>query len=413
MPTFPHFPVSRFLTFLYLMLFKLGLLVNLSYYEAYFNTVSCLSTNFTAFSHYSLTQGLLLYQIALHGGFLFFQRTLPHRILILSANVSVLESLSQLANFWIAFFLANGLFFNRLMYLENSGLNGSLLKGVLLDSETSFFVNWRLSKRNIPTKVRHFAVAVRNAFQAGSLFLYLYTIDAWIRFQPHFRAIGAGPLAFLVFHLNGTLFYLTMRFVFEVYYLIASISMILAVIGYYRHSQMWAFLRRSSLPLKVKFPLFLRHTHAYIAFLTDFNHIYGRALFAFFLYAFPNNATLLMVLLLDSTKSASFQMVACFLVLGEFIFIFGVHLHAVQNTLHFHRPVKYWRRFPAKGTEREKVSVRLKLQLAVYLETFLTNNMYYISFGKYGSISYASYRKVCRPRLKGKIVHKVRYSILI
>ncbi len=146
---------------------------------------------------------------------------------------------------------------------------------------------------------------------------------------------------------------------------------------------------------------FLARNTAYICLLGDSNRLYGTATFRFFLVAYPQNAYMLMSLLLEgggddaqTNRSSSFKVALVVLLVQQQMIIFLMHVFSVQLATAVHRPVRPMTAlFLGSLQSNLKFSFRIRLKMAAYLQHFNTDNRYGLSYGKVGSVTYASFGK--------------------
>lgn len=144
---------------------------------------------------------------------------------------------------------------------------------------------------------------------------------------------------------------------------------------------------------------FFARNSAFIRLQGDVSRLYGMATFRFFLVAYPQNAYLLMCLLLDEglqekQRSTSFKVGTSMLLVQQLIIILLVHVFAARQATTVHRPVK-----PMNGLFMDSLkshlqfSFRMRLKMAAYLQNFNVTNRYGLAYGKMGSVTYSSFGK--------------------
>ena len=148
---------------------------------------------------------------------------------------------------------------------------------------------------------------------------------------------------------------------------------------------------------------FLAQNAAYIRLLGDSNRLYGTAVFRFFLVAYPQNAHLLMSLLLEgredgdvqqTKRSTSFKATVIVLLAQQQMIIFLMHVFSVQLATSVHKPVQPMTAlFLGSLQSNLKFSFRIRLKMAAYLQHFNTDNRYGLSYGKVGAVTYSSFGK--------------------
>ncbi len=147
---------------------------------------------------------------------------------------------------------------------------------------------------------------------------------------------------------------------------------------------------------------FFAKNTAYIRLLGDVSRLYGTATFRFFLVAYPQNAHLLMCLLLEEEegvggrqRSTTFKVGIATLLAQQLIIILLVHIFSARLATAVHRPVRPVNGLFMLGSLKDshglRFSFRARLKMAAYLAHFNVVNRYGLTYGRVSAVTYASF----------------------
>lgn len=143
----------------------------------------------------------------------------------------------------------------------------------------------------------------------------------------------------------------------------------------------------------------------YLTLLDNSNRLFGPATFRFFLVAYPENAHLLMFMLMgksrsegQNSRSGSLTFGLSILIFEQFFVMFAVHIFSARMAISFHKPVKPLTTIFLAGSGNLKTnwvnkftSIRARLRLALYIQALNVLNRYGLRYGKVGAVTYVSF----------------------
>ena len=133
-----------------------------------------------------------------------------------------------------------------------------------------------------------------------------------------------------------------------------------------------------------------------LSFLADVNRLYGTAIAVFLLLQCPLNGLLAVALLSSdsesrrrSTLSGDLLALAYTVLSLQWLFIFIIHFFCIKVSKQLHSPAKRMLRLFVRSRGVYRVTERLKM--VAYFEQFHTKNVFTVTYGRFGKITYESF----------------------
>lgn len=215
-----------------------------------------------------------------------------------------------------------------------------------------------------------------------------------------------SALAYLSFLLFG-FYYAVMTRVFQELVLTYGILVIiLCYVFAVKLQQIYDHLRTGKLAFfsELRLRLHLRYNADCLVFLSDFNRLYGRALWAVFLVIYPENATNWIAVMKLAKKSGgnyqgsdklsplvkySLYLMAVFI----FFILKLVHYRTVVLTKRMYSSAKYLNSVAVHSKSIQDAKIRLKLERTISL-FYSQDRPHTVTYGRHGNMSKASFGKV-------------------
>lgn len=124
----------------------------------------------------------------------------------------------------------------------------------------------------------------------------------------------------------------------------------------------------------------------------NINIMFGKILLLVLLSCTPCNAFLTMILISANLSTIHFISIT-FIILYEFLFLFGLHLVAVNYSKHIHRTGKTLLSVNVR-LNSNYLSIRERLRLSSHISTRHTRQQYGITYGTLGLITFTTFFKV-------------------
>lgn len=227
-----------------------------------------------------------------------------------------------------------------------------------------------------------------------------------------------------LFQLQAVLFFSATRLILAALFLLGTYALTLNLVLLIEQRQMWRLLLEMTndkgrrkwgnfLQTGRRLSRFYQLGSRYLRLLADANRLYGPATLRFFLVAYPQNAHLLMCLLLQREgggsgtgsgskvggRTGAFTFGTSILLAQQLFIMFAVHVFSARMAGSFHRAVKpltalLTAESTAHANWANKVaSFRSRLRLATYLQAMNVSNRYGLRYGSVGAVTYASFAR--------------------
>lgn len=333
---------------------------------------------------------------------------------------------------WIEPFNLLVLILMRIIYFENTGITAHLMRKTLFENDQSFWIYPKLNKNNKniikqlfrllgrfsflkPPKnqtefFRFAAVLLLNMFHSIHYFILLYA--ATVQYRSYFLLRDSGLfntvqntfvyncLKYAVFQIKFAFYGLYLMIFLNIFITVEVLALLTNWIAWQKLQQINHFVVSFSPKVfsEKRVTRCRQLSVEYLFQLADANRIFGRSLFMFLFLATPSNSYMIMMVLLtrakqDQSSAIIFKSLTMIIVCNQLVLIFGTHWSAAKMTLLFHQPVRHLMKV-ALFNKRLKNNFQVQLGLAHYIEAFHTVNQYCVTYGKYGAITFSSYKKV-------------------
>ena len=225
--------------------------------------------------------------------------------------------------------------------------------------------------------------------------LECYTLFPHLLLQFQYMCLFQAAAYFAFSQLMAIASILVLVAIIETMILFATLSLVMICISNVRYHQMALYVRQISVPCTANtlhIIRYLRRMALSIAINSDAGHVYGNALLLLLCTNIPMHGSILAV---STIRTLSLRAKLLLLIIGctQAFFIFAVHFHAAGRVIQHHRIVKRWYFFSLTTKSTDGLRTRVRYRLAVHVEQFHSNNPPVLSFGRYGSISYANFAK--------------------
>lgn len=202
-----------------------------------------------------------------------------------------------------------------------------------------------------------------------------------------------GVLYYLIFQMFAFLNLKAIYCTIHILTLGGSLAVVLMKIGSIKLSQMNTFIFKINAHHFNSFQLFyfLQHNNMSIQMFSHYNMIYGKTFTVFLLCGLPVN-TLLIIKLLFFPIPFNLQIIFVVIICMQQFYLFIIHYWSIMASFKLHKPAKRFFRFVLFSKKLQNTLMRLKLSR--YIEQFVSKNMYSISYGNCGKITFGSFIKV-------------------
>ncbi len=193
------------------------------------------------------------------------------------------------------------------------------------------------------------------------------------------------------------LYYIFIRLFLEV---ANSFSLIVVILSYLFSSkleQMWTFLTsgKATFFSELRFRLHLRYVADSLAFLADFNQLYGSAMYLFFLLLYPENATIWILILFESGRlSLLFRILLLTVAFNMILFGTALHYKAISLTRRLTDSGKYMAKVAVVSKLIRDSRIRLKLERYICLFNCPIERSHTVTYGRVGNVTMGSFGKV-------------------
>lgn len=203
-------------------------------------------------------------------------------------------------------------------------------------------------------------------------------------------------LAYISFLCTGFLYITLLRVFFELVNTLCLIVIILFYIFHTRLEQVWVHLHEGKIAFfsELRFRLHYRYIVDSMLFLADFNLLYGKILFTFLLFFYPENATMWIVVLFNKEPlSLLFRSIFVTCAFIGISFAMAIHYKVISLTARMSDSGKYL----ASVTVCSKNirSLRCQIKLDRYISLFHSETRpHTVSYGRHGNVTANSFCKV-------------------
>lgn len=241
-------------------------------------------------------------------------------------------------------------------------------------------------------------------------FLFFIIVELRQIFWEKQTNIYQTILWYLFFAFNGIFLLFGGNVIFEILALLGTFGTALSVVYYVVLEQMATLLQLKSqkgkptlskkgchLLSERSFTTFRWYSAKCIMHLKDFNRLYGTALALFFLFCYPCNAAIIVLLIFHPADSIILSATASLLAFYQLFFMFFMHAFSARMTAKLHRPAKLLigAEFANEGDDAEKQKFnRASLTLSNYIFYFHTYHQYAMTYGKAGNVTFRSFLRV-------------------
>ncbi|KAH9391577.1 hypothetical protein TYRP_022753, partial [Tyrophagus putrescentiae] len=350
----------------------------------------------------AISRALLLYQAAFSLVVYVYQDRWSRLANFLAVNLIYVEHLEPVYCLWIVGF--DLVACSPPADDSRGGPSYHLLREVLLEeslgeryftTSTSCTVFLRKKKISIVKVAQLIAITTRNVMQLiiyglNFHFLNMHFTLFWEEFARAklFDEVEYGHWLYALFLLQSGLQLVATRRLLSTLFLVASNALPLFAILFILPRQLVTLVAKMGQQKNIfstghRLKGFFAKNTAYIRLLGDVSRLYGTATFRFFLVAYPQNAHLLMCLLLEEEegvggrqRSTTFKVGIATLLAQQLIIILLVHVFSARLATAVHRPVRL---------------VNARLKMAAYLAHFNVVNRYGLTYGRVGAVTYASF----------------------
>lgn len=311
-------------------------------------------------------------------------------------NGLYLENLPGRFNLVIPIFIAFSHTLFEIMYSTQVHLCHQTIEGILLKSRNDFFLGPTTGTRSIIAFLRKLAnigrLLSKVAYSVGVLFECGITFQAQLVFLEYsLFSSCTGWLYFVISKLIGLIHLTAFLTLMHPFAVVINLGLLTIVSFTIRLGQVHLFVHRHAAYFHTKLlHTFLAHNTVSLAFLESINALYGKVLFLVLLICLPSTAVFIMVLaLLESALIFKVSLSMGIIIALFHMFILNYYL--VRLSLKLHRPAKELIKIQLKT--RSKYTLADKLKLTRYIEQFHTRQMYTFKYGKFGSCTFASFKK--------------------
>lgn len=194
--------------------------------------------------------------------------------------------------------------------------------------------------------------------------------------------------------LNASHFLISVSFMMEILSLVGIMGILLQTMAYIKVNQLneYVYQLKSTTFTYRQFHFYNKEIAFALVFLADVNRIYGTAIQLFLLINCPLNSLLMVALFMD--VFANHLLVLVYIILAiQMTFIFVIHFFCITVCTKFHTPAKAFIYLFVHSKLVKFYCVRERLKLANYIEQFHTKNVFTVTYGRYGKITYQSFFK--------------------
>src|SRR5699024_10930367 len=117
-----------------------------------------------------------------------------------------------------------------------------------------------------------------------------------------------------------------------------------------------------------------------------------RIFFAFLLYNLPTNAIAVMILFMYPLDAHLIAIILMVIVI-QVAYVFVFHYYIARFSLKLHRPARRLHQLLIRSNG-EMMNFRFRLKVILYVQAFLTKNVYSVHYGNFGKITMVSFSKV-------------------
>lgn len=207
-----------------------------------------------------------------------------------------------------------------------------------------------------------------------------------------YHLLSRWPELFLLLLTSGH-YIITVNLLADTLILMGILGIIMQMVAYIKLEQLIQYVHQ----LKVTtfrwrhFAFFNGQIDLSLTFLADSNRFYGTAIAVFLLLQCPLNVLLAVALLARGTaeRTSAWLTVAYIVFSLQWIFIFVIHFFCITVCEKLHLPAKPLMRLFVRSKGVHRVCERLKM--VAYLEQFYTSNVFTVTYGGFGKISYSSF----------------------
>lgn len=127
-----------------------------------------------------------------------------------------------------------------------------------------------------------------------------------------------------------------------------------------------------------------------LTFLDDINRLYGAAIPVFLFLHCPLNGVLAVALLMGAINRHLLALAYIILTI-QWAFILGIHFFCITICKRLHLPAKHFLKLFVNYRGSCFQHIKRRLKMTTYLEQFYTQNVFSVTYGRFGKITYSSF----------------------